>query len=188
MTISSTSMKNRTLIREIADTDFDPKHQMGNLDKYDIRRSSRGILVNNGQIALLNVTKFNYHKLPGGGLEPNESIDEAFTRETLEETGCQCEILDQSGVIIEWRDQFKLLQISYVLLAKVKGKICQNKFEQEEIDEGFKLEWLPFEKVGEVLKNDNPTDYEGKFIKIRDKSIIEFYRDKLNKLLKIKKS
>jgi len=116
-------MKNKILIREISDTDFDPKHQMGNLDKYDIRRSSRGILVHNGKIALLNVTKFNYHKLPGGGIEPNESIDEAFTREALEETGCKCEILDQSGIIIEWRDQFKLLQISYVLLANYIAKI-----------------------------------------------------------------
>ena len=175
-------MKNKILIREISDMDFDPKHQMSSLDKYGIRRASRGILVNNGKIALLNVTRFNYHKLPGGGLEPNESIDVAFKRETLEETGCQCEILDQSGIIIEWRDQFKLLQISYVLLAKVKGKIGQNKFEQGEIDEGFKLEWVTFEKIDEVLKNDNPTNYEGKFIKIRDKSIVEFYRDKLRKL------
>lgn len=163
-------MKNKTLIREIADTDFDPKHQMGNLDKYGIRRASRGILVNRGKIALLNVTKFNYHKLPGGGLEPNESIAEAFKREALEETGCQCEILDQSGVIIEWRDQFKLLQISYVLLAKVKGKIGQNRLEQGEIDEGFKLEWVPLDKIDKVLNEDNPTNYEGRFIKIRDKS------------------
>ncbi len=175
-------MKNKTLIREISDTDFDPKYQMGDLDKYNIRRASRGILVNNGKIALLNVTGFNYHKLPGGGLESNESIDEAFKREALEETGCECEILDQSGIIIEWRDQFKLLQISYILLAKVKGKIGQNRFEPGEIDEGFKLEWVPFEKVDEVLKNDNPTSYEGKFIKMRDKSIIEFYRNKLQEL------
>ena len=173
-------MKKKTLIREISDTDFDPKYQMSNLDTYRVRKAARGILVNNGKIALLNVTKFNYHKLPGGGIETNESTDEAFKREVLEETGCECEILDQSGVIIEWRDQLKLLQISYVLLAKVKGKVGQNRLEQGEIDEGFKLEWVSLEEIDEVLKNDNPTNYEGKFITIRDKSIVEFYKEKLS--------
>ena len=73
-------MKNKTLIREIFDTDFDPKYQMGDLSKYAIRRASRGILLNNGKVALLNVTKLNYHKLPGGGIKENESINEAFEK------------------------------------------------------------------------------------------------------------
>lgn len=172
-------MKNETLIREISDTDFDPKYRMSSLDTYSVRRASRGILVNNGKIALLSVTKFNYHKLPGGGIETNESIKGAFEREVLEEVGCQCEIIDQSGIVIEWRDQFKLLQISYVTFAKVIGNVGQNKLEQGEIDDGFELKWVPFKKIDEVFKNDNPTSYEGKFIKLRDKSIFEFYRHKL---------
>ncbi|MFH1971782.1 MAG: NUDIX domain-containing protein, partial [Patescibacteria group bacterium] len=150
-------MKNIIVIHEISDTDFDPKHKMSSIDDYSIRKSARGILINNGKIAFLNVTKINYHKLPGGGVEKNESVDEAFKREVMEETGCNCEVLDQSGIIIEWRDEFKLLQISYVFLGKVVGKIGKSKLEQGEIDEGFKLEWIPFEKVDEVLKKDNST-------------------------------
>lgn len=184
----STNMKNKTLIREISDTNFDTNYQMSDPDTYKIRLASRGVLVNNGKIALLNVIKFNYHKLPGGGIENNESITETFKREALEETGCECEVLDQSGIIIEWRDQFKLFQISYVLLAKVKGKIGQVRFDQGEIDEGFKLEWIPIEKIDRIFKNDNPTNYEGKFIKIRDISIIKFYRNKLNKLRRVERS
>src|SRR3989344_2508708 len=107
-------MENKTLIREISDTDFDSKYKMGDLSKYSLRRAARGILMNNGKIALLNVTKQNYHKLPGGGIEKGESVGEAFKREILEETGCDCEIKDQSGIILEWRDLYKLLQISYV--------------------------------------------------------------------------
>lgn len=174
-------MKNKTLIREISDTDFDPRYQMSSLDKYSVRKASRGILISNGKIALLNVTKFNYHKLPGGGVENDESIEKAFKREVLEETGCECEIVDQLGIVIEWRDQFKLLQISYVFLAKAIGEIGQSKFEPGEINEGFELKWVPFEKIKKILKNDNPTNYEGKFITIRDKGIVEFYENRLRK-------
>lgn len=173
-------MKNKILICEIADTDFTPKYQMSSLDEYGVRKAARGILINNGKIALLNVTRFNYHKLPGGGMETAESVEEAFKREVLEETGCDCEILDQSGIIIEWRDRLKLLQISYIFFAEVMGGIGQSKLEQKEIDDGFKLEWVPFEKIDEILEKDDPTSYDGKFIKMRDKSIVEFYKDKLS--------
>ena len=103
-------------------------------------------------------------------------------REVLEETGCECEILDQSGIIIEWRDQFKLLQISYIFLAKVLGEPGQSKLEQDEVDEGFKLVVGAYQEADEILRNGNPTNYEGKFIKIRDMSVAEFYRNKLHEL------
>ncbi|MBU0998425.1 NUDIX domain-containing protein [Patescibacteria group bacterium] len=172
-------MDKRILIKEISDLDFDPNHKMGDINDYSIRKAARGILINNGKIALLNVIKINYHKLPGGGVEKDESINEAFKREVMEETGCKCEILDQSGIIIEWRDQFKLIQISYVFVGKVIGKIGKSKLEQGEIDKGFKLEWIPFEKIDKVLKKDNSSNHEGKFIQIRDRSIFEFYKDRL---------
>ena len=175
-------MVNNILINEISDLNFDSKHKMSNIDDYSIRKSSRGILVNNGKIALPSITKFNYHKLPGGGVNDNESIDAAFKREVMEETGCNCEILDQSGIIIEWRDRFKLLQISYIFLGKITGKMGENKLEQKEINEGFTLEWVPIEKIDEVLNSDNPTNYEGKFIQIRDRSIYEFYKEELARI------
>jgi ADP-ribose pyrophosphatase YjhB (NUDIX family) len=172
-------MGNKTLIIEISDLDFDPKHKMSSISKYSIRRSSRGIIINNGKIAIANITKYHYYKLPGGGMNEDESINEGFKREVMEEVGCNCEILDQSGIIIEWRDQFKLVQISYVFLAKVIGEVGQNKLEPGEIDEGFTIEWIPIGKIDEVLSKSGSTNYEGKFIELRDKSIYEFYKDRL---------
>lgn len=170
---------NKILLGEIFDTDFEPDYKMSDLTKFGIRRASRGILINDGKIALMNVSKFNYHKLPGGGIDHGESIEAAFKREVMEEVGAECEILDQSAILIEWRDQFKLLQISYVFLAKMVGELKQSALEQGEIDEGFILEWIPFEKISEVLTKDSPTNYDGKFISKRDSAIIEFYKGKL---------
>ncbi len=42
-------MKNKILIREIPDTDFDPKHQMSRQDEYAIGKASRGTLINNSK-------------------------------------------------------------------------------------------------------------------------------------------
>lgn len=167
-------MNNKTLIKEIKDTDFDPAWKMGNPKDYHVRRSSRGILIKDNKMALLNVTKFNYHKLPGGGIEGDETINQGFLREVLEETGCECEILDQPGIIMEWRDQFKLLQISYFFKARVLGEVGQDALTKKEKTEGFKLEWVPVKEALKILDKDTPTNYEGKFIKIRDRSILEF--------------
>ena len=104
-------MDYKSLIIELQDGKKD-------LDKYRIRRAARGVLVWGNKIALLNVTKYNYHKLPGGGIEEGESKEEAFKREILEETGANCEIKNYAGVTIEYREEYKLLQISYVFLLK----------------------------------------------------------------------
>lgn len=174
----------RYLIAEIGDKDFDssfipPK----NLDDYHVRKASRGVLINNGKIALLYVSKENYHKLPGGGLEKGESNEDAFKREVKEETGCDCEIVgdkEQNSILIETRDEFKLLQMSYIFFSKIVGKPKELHLEQSEIDEGFGLRWIPIHKAIETLQNDKPKNYEGKFIQARDIAILNFYKDSLN--------
>lgn len=163
----------KSLIIELQDGDK-------GLDKYRIRRAARGVLIWGNKIALLNVTKHHYHKLPGGGIEEGESKEDAFKREILEETGAKCEIKDYAGVTIEYRAQEKLLQISYVFLAEVVGEPVEVHFEQSEIDEGFKLEWVPAGEILDVLDKDRPSNYEGSmFICKRDKAIIDFYHERL---------
>jgi ADP-ribose pyrophosphatase YjhB (NUDIX family) len=171
-------MNYKSLIIELQDGKKD-------LDKYRIRRAAWGVLRWGNKIALLNVTKYHYHKLPGGGIEEGESKEEAFKREVLEETGANCEIKDYAGVTIEYREEEKMLQISYVFFAEVVGKPGGVKFEQSENDEGFKLEWAPVDKIQEILSQDKPSNYEGsKFICKRDRAIIDFYKDKLALWLK----
>lgn len=167
-------MTKKFLITEIKKANKD-------VSKYSIRKASRGVLRWKNKIALLNVSKFNYHKLPGGGIDNSETNEKAFQREVLEETGCHCIIEDYSGVTIEYRDKFNLVQISYVFFANVIGKPGKVNFEQGEKDEGFILEWVPLEKVEEVLKTDNPTNYEGEFIHKRDSAIVNFYKARLFK-------
>src|SRR3989338_5734113 len=86
------------LLLELRDKDI------GAISKKSImkeRAASRAILMNNGKIALMNVTKHSYHKLPGGGIEKGESIEEALLREMKEETGCKIKIIAELGKIID---------------------------------------------------------------------------------------
>ena len=55
---------------------------------YKPRTAARAVLKKDGRIALLHVTKHNYYKLPGGGVDEGESIEQALERELLEEVGC----------------------------------------------------------------------------------------------------
>lgn len=171
----------RYIICEITDKTFDPSYNSSSIKNYRVRKAARGILVNDNKIALLNVSKKNYHKLPGGGIENDETNEQGFKREVIEEVGVGCNILDENPVVIEYRDKEKLLQISYVFLAEVKGKIGQPNFEQSEIDEGFQLEWVPINDVEKIMSEDKPTDWEGEFISLRDKEIFKFYKQKLLK-------
>lgn len=163
------------VLAEIRDADFKPGYTSPLMQTdYDVRQSARGVLFWEGKLAILHVKKWNYHKLPGGGIEDGENAETGFVREVKEETGCDCKILEpkNSPVIVEYRDEFKLLQISHLMAAEVVGKPEAVAFTQEEIEEGFELLWVPVSEVVALLSADKPTNYEGQFIKKRDLLIV----------------
>jgi ADP-ribose pyrophosphatase YjhB (NUDIX family) len=51
-----------------------------------------------GRILLIRRTDNNYWSIPGGGLEPGESVREATAREVKEETGITCEVTGLVGI------------------------------------------------------------------------------------------
>lgn len=136
--------------------------------RYEKRSASRAVLFDEkGLIPILFVSKFSYHKLPGGGVEAGEDKVEALDREIKEETGCIAEINGEVGEITEYRSEFNLFQVSYCYIGKVINKGTPE-FEQGELNEGFKLIWVALDEAIKLLKDDKPTNYEGKFIQERD--------------------
>jgi len=51
-----------------------------------------------GRILLIRRTDNNYWAIPGGALEPGESVREAAAREVMEETGIACEVTGLVGI------------------------------------------------------------------------------------------
>ncbi|HZJ41250.1 MAG TPA: NUDIX domain-containing protein [Candidatus Saccharimonadales bacterium] len=139
------------------------------IEDFEVREAARAVVFDEDKnVALLYVAKYNRHKLPGGGVEEHEGVEEALYRECLEEIGCQVEKFAEVGEIVEYRDKWSLEQHSYCFLAKVIGAKGEPNFTPEEKVNGFEIKWVSFEEAIELLKQDDPEDYEGKFIKIRD--------------------
>lgn len=140
---------------------------------YKVRKAARTILFDScGKVAILYVSKDHYHKLPGGGIELGENIEEALKREVKEEVGADIETLGEVGTILEFRDDFKQLQISYCYYSRVVGKIQKPSYTKEEIECGFILKWMDFDEAILTLEKDEPDKYMGKFIKERDKTFL----------------
>ncbi|MBQ5917855.1 MAG: NUDIX domain-containing protein, partial [Lachnospiraceae bacterium] len=51
------------------------------------RPSVRGIIIRDNTIAMMHSLKYDYYKLPGGGIEEGESLEETLIREVKEESG-----------------------------------------------------------------------------------------------------
>ncbi len=51
-----------------------------------------------GAILLIRRTDNSYWSIPGGGVEPGESVSQAAAREVREETGMQCEVTGLVGI------------------------------------------------------------------------------------------
>ena len=62
-------------------------HDYEEKDKVFCRPSARGIIFNNGKIALVYSKKEKYYKFPGGGIHNDEDKRQALCREVREEVG-----------------------------------------------------------------------------------------------------
>ena len=150
------------LLKEIKDKDY-PKNTT-----LKIREASRAILFDeNDLIPLLFVSKYNYHKLPGGGIDEGEDKAQALIRECLEEVGSEIEVNGEIGKIIEFRSKWDLKQISYCYYGKIISK-GEPDFTEKELSQGFKIVWLSLREAIFKVESDKPENYEGSFIQKRD--------------------
>jgi len=168
------------LLREITEKELDLKKLSKVPKEYRIRKAAKAIVMHDGKIALMYVSKYKYHKLPGGGIRKKETIENALRREVLEEVGCEIEILGEVGMIIELRDRWNLKQISYCFLAEITGELKKQGFTKEEMKEGFVLKWVQLDEAISLLKNDKPGNDEGHFIRQRDLTFLKKADELLN--------
>ena len=149
------------------------------LDKAN-RQAVRSVVLNSqNEVALLYVQKHQYHKLPGGGLEDGEDKLGALSREIHEEVGVDVVIGNEIGTVIEHRDQYGQIQTSHAYISHVSGDGIGQNFTELESSQGFKLRWVSLNEAAQVLMNDTPLNYEGRFIQKRDLAILSWAKKAL---------
>ena len=162
------------LLKTIKHSDLFSPYNPEDKEETKNRKAARAVVFDSeNKIAILKVANHNYHKLPGGGVEEGEDLAGALEREAMEEIGCKISVTGELGKIIEHRDKWNLKQESYCYLARVVGEKGQPDFTEEEIAGGFSIVWVSLDEAIETLKKDEPNDYEGKFIRVRDLCFLE---------------
>lgn len=126
------------------------------INKLPIRKKVRGLIFKDND-TLVCVEENGYGvkhllKLPGGGLENNESNLEGIRREILEETGYKLDEIECIGYIENVRKEYVLHIIYYK--AKTKGKKGVLKLTEEELKVETKPIEINFKIALERIKNE----------------------------------
>ena len=171
-------MKNILTIHE---QDIVPEAPVIDTVNFRKREAARAVVSDNaGKIALLRVGLYDYHKLPGGGIDEGEDIPTALERELLEEIGCKAEVTGEVGEIIEYRNQFELEQISYCFVATQIGEKGEPDFTEKELREQFSIVWTDnIDSAIALLEQDKPTNYEGTFLQKRDLALLKAAKEQI---------
>lgn len=177
---------NLIVFAKVTDEDFNLTPQQ--LVKPQTRLGARGIIFDeHGNIGVLFKENKNEFKLPGGGIENGEDAGFAFAREAEEEAGCEIEIKQFLGNVIEEKSQENFAQLSFVFVAiKTKDLAGTNLTEQEK-QEGAKILWLSpqeaLEKMKGCLNNLKASAFDSVyrtgFMVKRDIKILEYYLSKI---------
>jgi 8-oxo-dGTP pyrophosphatase MutT (NUDIX family) len=117
----------------------------------------------------------NYYKLPGGGVEPEDPNDTiACQREALEETGCEVDVRPELiAQVTEYRGTLNQESLAYICgVRKDTGKV---ELTDLEASEGLAHLWYPVTEALQMMKDVEPFNELGEFIKKRDIFLVEAY-------------
>jgi 8-oxo-dGTP pyrophosphatase MutT (NUDIX family) len=124
------------------------------------RTACRAIIIHNDKLAMIQSTKFQELKFPGGGMEDGENHMTCLIREVLEETGLmiQSSSISPYGLVTDIRrslfEKDLIFEMnSYYYLAEMDDtRKGETKLDTYEMEYGYQLVWVSIDEA--ILKND----------------------------------
>lgn len=159
-------------IATIRNQDIIPDSPYIDPSNYPYRETARAVLFDGDKVALVYIAKDNYYKLPGGGLEPNETPLQGLRREVLEEVGYQIENIQEIGETLEYKDDGPERQRSFCFTATITGQPAPVQLTDEEKDMGLRIIWADSLAKAILLVEASHPEGTARFIQRREASIL----------------
>ena len=110
-----------------------------------------GVVVRNGQVALVHRPRYDDWTLPKGKLDPGESFEEAAVREVEEETGLRAQLVRElPSTSYEVNGRPKIVRY-WLMEIDEAGPFVPN-------DETDELRWVPLDEALRLLTYDRDRD------------------------------
>ncbi len=159
----------------------DSVFRKGSRDAYNRRWTVRAFARNaEGKFAFLRIKgtdvlgKRNHLETIGGGVENEETLEEALVREIQEEIGYSCEIEGKIGYVVDHYNALNRETISTFFLVKLKDYVGGENLGEEEARLIDSVEYIELDKVVESL-----SVYEkrtiNELVQKRDRIAFEYY-------------
>ena len=122
------------------------------------RPSVRGIVIKDGKIAMMHSLKYDYYKLPGGGIEEGEELEDTLIREVREESGLvvKKDTIREFGYvrrIEKGKIEDIFIQENFYFLCDVEESVQTQELDDYEEEELFTLEYVTPEHAISVNEN-----------------------------------
>ncbi len=139
-------------MRELFTIDKQNYNKDGKVGK---RPSVRGIIIKDNTIAMMHSLKYDYYKLPGGGIEKEECYEDTLIREVREESGLivKRDSIKEFGYvhrIEKGKIEDIFIQENYYYLCEVEEERIEPALEDYEQEEQFVLEFVSPEHAIEI--------------------------------------
>lgn len=147
----------------------------------EVRNATRTVLLDqDNQVAVINVHKHGYYKIPGGGIESSEELIDAARREAKEESGCDSEIVAELGRIETDIPGWNMYDISDGFIARVVGEKGATEYEDWEKERGFDIEWYDsLDEAIQLIETNQVSDPNATKLQARDLEFLKRARNYL---------
>jgi 8-oxo-dGTP diphosphatase len=114
-------------------------------------KAAGGVVVREGEVALIHRPRYDDWTLPKGKLDPGEDFEQAALREVEEETGLRCRLVRELDSTRYTDNKGRPKLVRWWLMEPRSGEFARN----DEVDE---LRWLEPAEAAELLTHDRDRD------------------------------